>query len=187
MSARTSSKSKFRLSSIFSQPVSQTKSMMRNMPAAAATTRPRLAMACRTKGRKRSSRKWAKPASKRCRNRLGGRRAARSKACRKWPGRIRKHSIKEAAITTSMTKAISFTGASSAIIKGEKAHSVVSEDATTGASMRAAPPRAASAGDLPASNWVSDSSPTTMASSTTMPSAITQPIRLMALIVPPSQ
>ena len=43
---------------------------------------------------------------------------------------------------------------------------MVSEDATTGAGMRSAARR--------------------MASSTTMPSAITEPIRLMALMVPPS-
>ena len=88
-------------------------------------------------------------------------------------------------MTTSMISAISLSGASSVAMRGVKAHSVVSEDATTGANMRLAPAAAASAGDLPASNWVSASSPTTMASSTTMPSAMMKPIRLTALIVPP--
>ena len=88
-------------------------------------------------------------------------------------------------MTTSMISAISVSGASSEVISGVKAHSVVREDATTGANMRLAPAVAASAGDLPASNCVRASSPTTMASSTTMPKAMMKPIKLTALMVPP--
>ena len=88
-------------------------------------------------------------------------------------------------MTTAMTMPISIIGDSPKAISGVKAHKVVSDEATTGASMRVAPPKAASAGDLPASNCVSDSSLTTMASSTTMPSAMMKPIRLSALMLPP--
>ena len=90
-------------------------------------------------------------------------------------------------MTTSITRAISISGTSFETTRGVNAQSVVSEEAITGVNMRVAPVVAASAGLAPASNCVTASSPTTMASSTTMPSAMMKPIRLIALMVPPSR
>ena len=71
-------------------------------------------------------------------------------------------------------------------ISGMNAATVVSDDASTGASIRRAPSRAAARGAPPAWRFESASSPTTMASSTMMPKAMMRANRLTMLMLPPS-
>ena len=67
------------------------------------------------------------------------------------------------------------------------AATVVRDDASTGASIRSAPLRAASRGAAPAWRFVSASSPTTIASSTMIPKAMMSANRLTMLMLPPTQ
>ena len=71
-------------------------------------------------------------------------------------------------------------------ISGMNAATVVSDEASTGASIRLAPSRAEARGAPPAWRFESASSPTTIASSTMMPKAMMRANRLTMLMLPPS-
>ena len=112
----------------------------------------------------------------------------RAKVPLRCPGNTRKDSTSDARMTQitmigmvrriePMMPPISSSGINAAI--------VVSDEDTTGANMRRAPPSAALKGSSPRSKCVTASSPTTIASSTMMPSVMMSANRLIMLTEPP--
>ena len=92
---------------------------------------------------------------------------------RRWPGRMKKLSIRlatSATIATSGSATMIWPMMSRMKNSGRKATCVVNVAAKTGQNMRRAPISAASAGGSPAAKRVAVCSPTTIASSTMMPS-----------------
>jgi len=119
---------------------------------ALATVVKRWRMATLATGRNTRSRKAAKPLSSRARTDCGCTLWECTKALRKCPGKTRKLSTSEARITQMITSGMAprmLPMRPPTSISGRKAAIVVSDDAMTGASMRRAPPSAASSGGSP--------------------------------------
>ena len=112
----------------------------------------------------------------------------RAKVPRRCPGSTRKDSTSDARMTQMTT--IGMVRRIEPMIppissNGIKAAMVVSEEDTTGASIRRAPPSAELSASSPRSKCVTASSPTTIASSTMMPSVMINPNRLIMFTEPP--
>ncbi len=124
------------------RPTERTKIVM-----AVASVAQRLLRAKVTVGRNTLSLKWAKPLSSRARAGVTLYPSARRNECRRWPGRTRKHSTREAIITQITTKGIS-NNISPIMppisIRGRKVAAVDSIAERTGANILRAPPSAAS-------------------------------------------
>ena len=141
-----------------------------------------------TRGRKTRSRKRSNPRSNVRRTAPGSFPEMRRNPWDRCPGRTRKLSTREARITQITT-----TGMSIRIVpsvpptssSGKNAAMVVSDDDSTGASIRRAPASAEARGSVPRWYCASASSPTTIASSTMMPSVMMSAIRLTMLMLPP--